>query len=465
MKKNNARLLTGPVEISILKMTLPMLIGMIGMSIFNIVDTYFVGQLGPLELAAMSYTFPVVMIQGAISMGLGVGASAIISRAIGQGDERKVKRLTTDSLILSVIIVTVIIIAGILTIDPLFSALGAKGKTLSLVKEYMFIWYLGVPFVTIPMIGNNAIRATGDTFTPSMIMVLAIIVNVILDPLLIYGIAPFSKMGLAGAALATVIARAVTLVASILLLHFRYGMLTFHFGKIQEIWNSWKKLLWIGVPAALTQLIIPISIAVITRMVSGYGDPAVAALGIGSKVEMFAFSPLMALGASLIPFIGQNKGAGQPERIQTGIVFAQKLALALGVVLFILLYYLGTPIAGFFINEKMQDTSKVIEVATLYFTIVSIGYGFQGLLALNAASFNALNRPLQASAVNALRMFALYIPLALIAKRFWGIAGIFWAATVSSVLAGAISYFWLKRELIRDIEELSPLSIEETLPL
>jgi len=118
-----------------------------------------------------------------------------------------VRRLTTDGLLLSSGIVSLFVIAGITTIQPLFFLLGARGEILRLVKTYMLIWYCGMPFVVIPMVGNNAIRATGDTKTPSLIMVSSMSINIVLDPLFIFGIGFFPKLGLAGAALATVIAR------------------------------------------------------------------------------------------------------------------------------------------------------------------------------------------------------------------------------------------------------------------
>ena len=208
--KLKANLTEGDPGKTIMKLTGPMMIGMIGMVIFNLVDTLYIGRLGTEALAAMSFTLPVVMLQGSISMGLGVGVSAVISRAIGAGNQEKVKRLTTDSLFLSVLIVTSFVVLGYLTIDPLFRLLGAEGELLILVKQYMSIWYVGVPFVVIPMIGNSAIRAAGNTVIPSGIMLTAITVNIVLDPLLIFGIGPFPRMELAGAALATVIARSTT---------------------------------------------------------------------------------------------------------------------------------------------------------------------------------------------------------------------------------------------------------------
>ena len=173
MAVKNARLIEGPVQKTLIRLTLPMVLGTLGMVIFNLSDTFFVGQLGTNQLAALSFTFPVVLIVSSLAMGLGIGASAVISRAIGEGNHYKVKRLTTDSLTLSLIFVGFFALFGLLTINPLFRLLGASGEVLVYISQYMTIWYLGVVFVVIPMVGNNAIRASGDTKTPGLIMVFA----------------------------------------------------------------------------------------------------------------------------------------------------------------------------------------------------------------------------------------------------------------------------------------------------
>ncbi len=250
---NRARLLEGPIRKTIVSLTIPMSVGMIGMVIFNLVDAYFVGKLGTAYLAAVGFALPVVMLQGAISMGLGVGASSIISRAIGRGDVQQVQRLTVDSLGLSVILVIVLVLVGLLTIDPLFTFIGARGEMLALVRGYMAVWYLGVPFVVIPMVGNNAIRAAGNTVIPSAIMLIAIIVNGIFDPLLIFGVGPFPRLELRGAALATILARFTTMAASLLFLHFRFGMLTRVLPTRKQLATSWGQILHVGAPASLTQ--------------------------------------------------------------------------------------------------------------------------------------------------------------------------------------------------------------------
>ena len=169
--KRKADLTQGPIISTLIKMALGKLFGILAMSAYNAVDTYFVGQLGAAELAAMGFIFPVVMILNSISLGLGIGLSSTVSRAIGSKNHAKVERLVFDGLLLAFLLVFLLMIFGIFTIRPLFRMLGASESTLTLIHRYMIIWYFGLPFVIIPMAGNNVIRATGDTITPSLVMI------------------------------------------------------------------------------------------------------------------------------------------------------------------------------------------------------------------------------------------------------------------------------------------------------
>ena len=160
-RQQSPPLTEGPVTRHLVRLTLPMIMGMLSMTIFHLTDTYFIGQLGKNELAAISFTFPVIMVLNSIALGLGVGASSVISRTIGEGNSMKVRRLATDALFLAVIIVAFVVAAGELTIYPLFRLLGAPEDILPLTAAYMRIWYIGVVFVVVPMTGNHIIRATG----------------------------------------------------------------------------------------------------------------------------------------------------------------------------------------------------------------------------------------------------------------------------------------------------------------
>jgi putative MATE family efflux protein len=435
---HSATLTKNPVSITLIQLTIPMIGGMIGMVIFNLVDTYFVGKLGTEQLAAMSFTFPIVMLQGSISMGLGVGTSTVVSRLIGQGDHYKVKRQATDSLLLSLIVVIILMFAGLFTITPVFTLLGAKGRVLELIKEYMLIWYIGVPFLVIPMVGNNVIRAAGNTVIPAIIMLIAACINAVLDPMLIFGIGLFPALGLKGAALATVIARSGTLLASLLFLNFKFNMLNFKLPKFQDMIFSWKEMLFVGIPAAITQLIVPVTMGIITRMVSGFGKEAVAALGVGTRIEMFALAPIRALSVVLLPFVGQNLGAGKPYRIKTGITLSQNFSLVMGAALF-LIFIAG----GRWIGMLFSQDPKVVDILYQYLVTVSAGYGLSGILTINSSVFNAIKKPFHSMALNVLRTFLLYIPLAFVFSLFFDLEGIFAGALAAAVIAGIISRLWV----------------------
>jgi len=428
----------GPVGRRILALTGPMSVGMIGMVVFNLVDTWFVGRLGTDALAAMSFTFPVVLLQGSISMGLGLGTAATVSRALGRGDHDEARRLTTDSLLLSVLVVVLFVVLGLSTLDPLFRSMGAEGERLELVKHYMRIWYFGVPVVVIPMIGNNAIRAAGNTVFPSIVMLTAIAVNIVLDPLLIFGVGPFPRMGIRGAAWATIASRSVTMLLSLWILRTRFGLLDIRVTRGAALVRSWTEILRIGLPAAVTQTILPLSMGVVTRFVSSYGSPAVAAFGVGSRVEMLVLSPIRALSAVLVPFVGQNLGARRIDRIRSGLRYGFRFSLALGFVAFLVLLAAGRRIGGFF-----DPNPDVVRIAGMYLTVVSAGYGLHGMQLISANAFSALGRPYHAAALNLLRMFGLYVPLAALGSRWLGLWGIFGAAAFSALAAGALGSRWV----------------------
>ena len=417
-----------------------MIFGVIGIQAFNLVDTFFVGKLGVHELAAMSFTFPVVFTVGGLSLGLGLGASAVISRAIGEGDWHRVQRLTTDSLTLSILIVAVSVAAGLLTMGPVFRLLGAGDDLLPLIRQYMTVWYPGMLFVVVPMVGNNAIRATGDTKTPGLIMVIAALANGGLDPLFIFGIGPFPRLELAGAALATVIGRSITFTVALWVLGRRDRMLTRDFPGLAAVWESWRSILYIGLPSALTNVVVPIGIGFITRIVSGYGAAAVAGFGVASRIETFGLTVVMALRTVVAPFVGQNWGARKFARLARGIHLSNAFAMAWGALLLLVLAAFARPLAALF-----NPTPEVVAATALYLWIVPVSYGLRGVHFVATAALSVLHRPIDAALLTILQFFGLYVPLAILGSRLLGLEGVFGAASAAHLVAGAFSWYWLRR--------------------
>lgn len=429
------KLTEGVVASQLLGLSLPIAFGFLSILAFSLADTYFIARLGTLELAAISFTLPVVMILSSVAMGLGTGTASVVARAIGQGDREQVKRLTTDSLLLSLIIVSLLSSVGLWSIRPLFSTLGASLDIIPLIEDYMTIWYLGMVFLVVPMVGNSAIRASGNTIIPSLIMLLAATVNLLVDPLLIFGWGPIPALGLKGAALASLISRAGTLVASLAFLHYREHLISFT-APTWQIIKSWQSLLSIGLPSVTSNLITPFSAGVITSLMASFGSEAVAAFGLVTRLEAVALIAPLALSASLGPFVGQNLGAQLHNRIQQALKLSFWFSLAWGGLITVLLGTLAPVIAACFDSDP-----KVIASTTLYLTLVPISYGALGIIFNASSALNALGKPLLSLGMSFSRLLILYIPLAYLGKYLFGIAGIFGAACISNVLIGLL--IWL----------------------
>ena len=439
-----AVLTEGPTGRTLLRLTVPMVAGILGMVAFNLTDTFFVGRLGTTELAALSFTFPMVLVLVRFTLGLGMGASALISRAVGRGDSHAVRRLTTDSLSLALLTVVIFVAVGFLTMDPVIRALGADAEILPLVKTYMSIWLAGLLFVFFPMISNNAIRANGDTKTPALIMLTAVCANIILDPLLIFGIGPFPRLGLAGAAVATVLTRAITFAVTFYIVHFRLRMLTFERVPFAEVLASWKRLLYIGLPAAATRVIVPIGIGVLTRMIAVSGPKAVAAFGVATKVDFFAMAVIFALSSVLGPFTGQNWGAARTGRVKKGISLSGRFAFFWGIGMFALLAAFAGPIASIFSSDP-----EVVSTIVLYIRTVAAAYCMYGVFVISSLVLNVLHRPIHSALLAAVQTFVFTVPMAWAGMNLAGIKGMFAGIGASYALAGFVAYLVLKRVLSR----------------
>ncbi len=431
----------GSISNKLFRLTVPMVFGLFSMVVFNLVDTFFISRLGTQKLAAMGFTFPVVMLVVGVSLGLGVATSSIVSRAIGRGDRHQVQRLTTDSLFVSILVVIALSILGFFTMDWMFRLLGADQDILVLIKQYMVIWYLGVSFVVVPMVGNNAIRASGDTFLPGVIMVISMILNVILDPILIFGLWIFPRLELAGAALATIVSRALSLVISLYVLHYKKHLLDLSFPSWAEFKNSLRQIFYIGIPSAASRILLPVAMAIIMRLVSRFGAPAVAAVGVAIRIEMFVFVAIMALAAVLIPFIGQNWGARKFDRVKDATKGANIFSIYWGLGFFILFLFLAPVLGDLFSKDPL-----VSRYITYFLWIVPFSYGLKGASFLAVSVFNAVNKPYIAIFLNLARIFAFYIPFALAGALLGNLVGLFAGLGVANLAGGILALFILHKK-------------------
>jgi putative MATE family efflux protein len=439
MTSSHARLVDGPVAGHLVSMTVPMVWAVLAIMLFYATDTWFVAQLGAQPLAAMSFTFPVVMVMTSLGIGMMAGTSSVLARVVGEGDMPQVRRLATDALTLTLLISIVLSVTGILILDPLFTLMGASGEVLPMIRDYMLIWFAGYALVLVPMVVIGAVRATGDTRLQARLMMASAAINLILDPLLIFGWLGFPRLELQGAAIASIIARLVTLMAGAWVIH-RMHLLCSPLTSIPMLWSSWKRILHIGMPAAGTNIIIPISAGIIIALLAGFGDRTVAGFGAATRIEGLTLVVFFAMSATIGPFVGQNLGARKPERIAEALRKSAIFCLTFGILMAVALGLLATQLSSLF-----SDDAEVMQVTTMYLRIVPWSYGAAGVIMVVNAAFNGVGKPLPAVVISVTRTLILYVPLAYGASHLFGVPGIFAAACFSDLLSGIIAYAWFRR--------------------
>ena len=435
----HAKLTEGPIRRHLTDMAVPIMWGILSTVAFNAADTYFVGRLGTGPLAAISFTFPVIMVVLNLSVGLGAGVSSILARTIGAGDEGAMRRLATDALLLALINSLILTGLGFATIEPLFRLLGAEAGLMPDIRAYMMIWYPGAVFLVGSMCAISILRAVGETRIPGYLMVAAAILNIIIDPLLIFGLFGFPRLEIAGAAVATVFSRGL-LLALLLRLLVKRDLLDLTRWGVGPLMTSWRRVLHVGLPAAATNMIIPLAMGVIVALVATFGSDAVAGFGVASRVEAVALVIYYALSAVIGPVAGQNLGAGKHQRVKEAITVSLVFCFLSGAVSALILAFAAEPIARLFSEEP-----RVIEAARDYLWIVPLSYGGAGAVMVCNAAFNGLGQPGRAVLISATRMLVLHLPLAYLAASLFGLHGVFVAGSLANLLAGIGACLWMRR--------------------
>lgn len=428
----------GPIFRHMLVLAIPMMVGIAANMSFNLVDTYFIGQLGPVQLTAISFSFPVVLTILNLSIGLAIGINAVLSRLLGQGQAGKVKSLSSGVLLVSFLFASLAVLIGNLTITELFSLIGASTKEIHLISPYMKYAYIAMGLRLISIAVSGIYRAHGITLVPSLGILITAGINLALDPLLIFGLWGLPQMGIEGAGMATMISNLAAVIFEVGLAHYKYGF----FGKLRKIDMDGAGIARISAIAAASNALNPVSLNLYNFLLAKESSIKVAGLGIGTKIQFFSMVPVLALSAAIGPIIGQNLGGKNFARIDRTAKLILWTALIWGAIQFICLTGAAGPL-----SEVFTDKSEIIEYSKSYLGGVSFSFFGYSLVILCGSCLNALNAPGSAFFLTFLRTLGLFAAGLMVFSAFGAQNAILDSIAFANVLSGIASIWWLRRIL------------------
>lgn len=426
-------LVTGELSGAVRRIALPAVASNLLMTLFASVDAYWVGtRVGSAGLAAVSISIFWIWMVIAFAEMVGVGLTAVAARRHGQGLPREAARIAADAVLLAMALGLVVAALGTWQLDNLFAIMHAPPEVTALGRSYLHTYLLATPLIYGFFAVDATFRASGDTRTPLLLLIVSVAFTLLLDPALILGWWGLPRLGIAGAALATAGTRAAVFVLGLVLLH-RRGLV--HFGIPRA--GPLGAICRVGLPTALTGSFFSVIYVLLTRTTTAFGTPALAALGLGHRVESWLYMMAVGFGAAAATVVGQNLGAGQPERAARAGWLSVGYAMVPAGVLFVLLLAVPSQIAASFTSDPavIAETARYLRIAAVAQLVLVLEVVLEGAL---GGSGHTVPPMLASTSLTASRL-----PLAAWSSAHWGVVGVWWTLSLTAVARGlAMAYIW-----------------------
>lgn len=438
----------GSVIRHLLHMAAFLAVSMLMQTLYLLADLYWVGRLGKEAIAAVGVAGNLMMVVMALTQMLGVGTTALISQAAGRKDQVHAELAFNQSLVMSLCVALGLGVAGFLLRDFYCSALTADGVTAMLAKQYLN-WFIPALLLQFPLVTlGSALRATGIVKPAVGLQVLSVLLNMVLAPLLIFGIGPCPRLGVGGAALATFISILVADVLMLIYFEKKYDYLRVRLAQCRPQMQVWWAMLKVGLPAGAEFALFSINVFVVYAIIRQFGAAAQAGFGVGARVMQAMFLPVLALSFAVSPVVGQNYGGRRADRVRQSVFAAIGLASALMVMLTVTVWLFAPAlIRGF------SPDPQVIAFGSEYLTIVSLNFLASGIAFSSSSVFQGLGNTVPPLLSTATRLLLFALPAVLISRTAgFQIRQVWYLSVMSQVVAACLILLLLRRELGRKLQ-------------
>lgn len=424
----------------------PIMLSIFFQTLYSAVDAIWVGRLSPAAIAAVSISQITLFIMLSLTMGVTVGSGVVMAMSIGRKDLPEAGRILGQSFVLNFIGAVFFTIVAVSLRSPILVLTGATGSILPLAIDYFTIVASGSVLIFLFFAVVFGFNAQGDNRTVTVLFAISSVMNALLDPALIFGWWIFPEMGIRGAAVATLSSQLVLLVLGVTLLKIRPMMVRFQFRNLIIRWHSVRKVLSIGLPAAMTNVIGPIALATVTALVAAaFMEPGAVAFSIGARIEFFGFLPAIGFGVAALSMIAQNVGAHDFRRARKAYDTAVVLAFVMGSTIGVLVAILSRPVVGVFTNDPL-----ISGYARSYLVLVPLSYGVFGAGFVITSSFQGLGKSWYGMLITAVRLSILLgLGLAVTVTADPNIQNLWWVVIAANLGSASVGYLLLRRVFAR----------------
>ena len=440
-------LTSGGVGKPLFYLSLPIVITNLLQTAYNLVDTFWLGRYSDESLAAISFAFPMVFLLISLGMGLAVAGSVLVAQNTGANKpeeaEYAASQVTTFSLLGS------LVLGGIayFLVDDFLALTGASDTVVGLATSYMEVISLGLVFMFGFFTFIFLMRGYGDTITPMLVMFGSVVLNIILDPFMIFGWGPFPRLGIQGAAIATIFSRSLAMfVGLFIMLYMTYGVQINARDMVPDF-SFFKKILRIGAPASFETTGRALSINALLFIVGMFADPVAAAFGIGARVLSVIFLPAAAIAQGVETMTGQNIGAGKPDRVERTNHLAARTMFVILTTMGVVTWVFAEPIVAVF-----TDSPEIIDEGATFMRYVAPTFGFMGVMRAYVGGIRGTGKTVTAAVITVVIVGMARLLIAYFGAVEIGALGIWVAFGASNIIGATVAFLWFRRGTWREMD-------------